>query len=299
MKKLHLIEQDNGLFISDNKQHFRPWWVNGIRVERCIEYFQSDYQFVEFWQTSNLGILLGLNGCIQMCEHDAFAYHEMVVHVPMQVHPRPRHVLIVGDGDGGSVSEVCKYKSVETITWVDIDRQVVAACSSWYASQFRNHDMRVEYLDENGYTVQLPRKYDVIIWGIDDDVTQEGDLDTSAYNRVADLLAPGGIAIANVNDPWPDKYLFDISLEAANRVFGNVGFVWSRFPSWSQTGDMLIMSDEPAYSRYRVCNNPELPQGLRWYDHDYHKAALKQPRAVFRNGVSSIPGLVPYNLIGD
>ena len=33
----------------------------------------------------------------------------------------PRHVLIVGGGDGGMAREVLRHQSVETVTMVEID----------------------------------------------------------------------------------------------------------------------------------------------------------------------------------
>ena len=45
----------------------------------------------------------------------------MITHLPMASHPNPKHVLVVGGGDGGVIREVLKHKSVEKVTLVDID----------------------------------------------------------------------------------------------------------------------------------------------------------------------------------
>jgi hypothetical protein len=48
-------------------------------------------------------------------------YQEMIAHLPMASHPNPKHVLVIGGGDGGVIREVLKHKSVEKVTLCDID----------------------------------------------------------------------------------------------------------------------------------------------------------------------------------
>lgn len=49
------------------------------------------------------------------------SYQEMITHLPLASHPNPKHVLVIGGGDGGVVREVLKHKSVEHVTLCDID----------------------------------------------------------------------------------------------------------------------------------------------------------------------------------
>ena len=55
------------------------------------------------FDSESYGRVLVLDGVIQVTEKDEFIYHEMMVHVPMAVHPNARRVLIIGAGDGGVV----------------------------------------------------------------------------------------------------------------------------------------------------------------------------------------------------
>ena len=52
-------------------------------------------------------------------------YHEMIVHVPMAVHPDAERSLVIGAGDGGVVRELTRYDSVKKIDLVEIDELVV------------------------------------------------------------------------------------------------------------------------------------------------------------------------------
>ncbi len=50
----------------------------------------------------------------------------MIAHLPLFSHPNPRHVLVIGGGDGGVVREVLKHPSVQRVVLCEIDPVVVA-----------------------------------------------------------------------------------------------------------------------------------------------------------------------------
>ncbi|MCA9413939.1 MAG: spermidine synthase, partial [Candidatus Omnitrophica bacterium] len=97
----------------------------GAKIKEKLFETQSDFQKIEVYDTEQFGRMLVLDGVIQLTESDEFSYHEMFVHVPMNAHPDPKHVLVVGGGDGGMVRELVKYPQLETIEMCEIDEQVV------------------------------------------------------------------------------------------------------------------------------------------------------------------------------
>lgn len=70
-----------------------------------------------------------------LTEKDEFIYHEMIVHVPMAVHPNVKKVLVIGAGDGGVIRELCRYSSIEHIDMVEIDELVVEVCKNIFRLQ--------------------------------------------------------------------------------------------------------------------------------------------------------------------
>ena len=80
-----------------------------IRVTKQLFSGQSDYQQVDVFDSVDLGRFISLDGEIVFSEKDEFIYDEMVVHVPMAVHPNVRKVLVIGGGDGGVAKELCNY----------------------------------------------------------------------------------------------------------------------------------------------------------------------------------------------
>jgi len=70
-------------------------------------------------------INLYINGHIQFSSTDEHIYHEMLIHPAMSLAARRSRVLILGGGDGLALREVLAYPDVESVTLVDIDREVV------------------------------------------------------------------------------------------------------------------------------------------------------------------------------
>ena len=74
-----------------------------IKVDRQLYTAQSEFQRIDVFDSKEFGRFLTLDGYMMLTEKDEFIYHEMMVHVPMAVHPNARRVLIIGAGDGGVV----------------------------------------------------------------------------------------------------------------------------------------------------------------------------------------------------
>ena len=102
-----------------------------IKVERQLYSEESEFQRIDVFESPEFGRFLTLDGYMMLTEKDEFIYHEMMVHVPMAVHPNVRSVLVIGAGDGGVVRELAKYSEVERIDLVEIDRQVVQVCREY------------------------------------------------------------------------------------------------------------------------------------------------------------------------
>lgn len=66
-----------------------------------------------------------LDGILQSSRLGDEAYHEGIVHPSMLAHPNPKRVAIIGGGEGASLREVLKYKSLETVTMIEIDELMV------------------------------------------------------------------------------------------------------------------------------------------------------------------------------
>ena len=101
-----------------SEQH-TPGVKLSIRVDKQLYSGQSEFQRIDVFQSPEFGRFFTLDGYMMLTEKDEFIYHEMIVHVPMAVHPNVKKVLVIGAGDGGVVRELTRYESIEQIDMVE------------------------------------------------------------------------------------------------------------------------------------------------------------------------------------
>lgn len=137
-----------------------------IKVNRQLYSGQSDYQRIDIFESEEFGRFLTLDGYMMLTEKDEFIYHEMIVHVPMAVHPNPKKVLVIGAGDGGVVRELTRYKSIEHIDLVEIDKQVMEVCKEYLPQTYCSMDderVHIHIQDGLKYIRKCENEYDIII----------------------------------------------------------------------------------------------------------------------------------------
>lgn len=137
-----------------------------IRIDKQLYSAQSDFQRIDVFESYDLGKVLVLDGFLMFTEKDEFIYHEMMVHVPMAVHPDVKNVLVIGAGDGGVIRELSGYKNIERIDLVEIDPMVVEVCKKYIPqTSCCLEDPRVHIYYEDGlrYTRRKVDYYDLII----------------------------------------------------------------------------------------------------------------------------------------
>jgi spermidine synthase len=112
---------------------------------------------------------LYLNSSKQLCTFDEFLYHEPLVHPAMKLTKDPRHVLVLGAGDGCAIREVLKYPSVEKITLVDIDPEMTRIgktneiFTKMNDSAYYNPKVKVVNQDAFQFLENTEQFYDVMI----------------------------------------------------------------------------------------------------------------------------------------
>ena len=88
----------------------------------------TDFQRIDVFESKEFGRFISCDGTIVFSEKDEFVYDEMIVHVPMAVHPNVKKVLIIGGGDGGVAGEFTAYPEIEEIDVVEPDEELVEVC---------------------------------------------------------------------------------------------------------------------------------------------------------------------------
>jgi spermidine synthase len=135
-------------------------------LNNVLYHTKSKYQEILVFENPFFGKVLVLDGVVQLTERDEFIYHEMLAHIPLMAHPNPKKVLIIGGGDGGTLREVLKHKSVEEAVLVDIDKEVIETSKKFFPNLSKSFDdPRAIVVNEDGvkYLQDYESEFDVII----------------------------------------------------------------------------------------------------------------------------------------
>lgn len=137
-------------------------------VSKILYSGKSAYQEIQVFENPFFGKILVLDGVVQITERDEFFYHEMLAHVVLSAHPDPRRVVVIGGGDGGTVREVLRHKSVEKVYFIEIDEEVINVSKKFFPSVACGiDDKRVEVKCMDGAEFVKGRKSDIDVVIVD------------------------------------------------------------------------------------------------------------------------------------
>jgi spermidine synthase len=181
----------------------------GFRIKEVLYRADSDFQHIDIVDTVGYGKMLFNDNRVMLSERDEFIYHEMISHVPLFLHPKPERVLVIGGGDGGTVREVIRHRSVAYCRLVEIDGKVVEGCREHIPQTAAALDEdRVEVSIEDGvrYVANATEKYDVVIIDSTDPIGPATPLfGPEFYGNVARLLKEGGLVVSQAENPYLEK----------------------------------------------------------------------------------------------
>lgn len=197
-----------------------------FKIERTLFSGKSDFQHVDVVETTAMGKMLLNDGLIMVTERDEFVYHDMIAHVPLFIHPNPKNVLVIGGGDGGTVREVLRHKSVEKCTMVEIDKLVVDACIEHIPqTSSALNDERLTLLFEDGveFVKNTKEKYDVILVDSTDPIGPATPLfGEGFYQDVYNCLADNGIVVSQGESPWHQTKMQGVLMKILHSIFPKV-----------------------------------------------------------------------------
>lgn len=181
-----------------------------IKIKEHLVSEQSEFQKIDILDSFDFGRILVLDGCLMLTEKDEKIYHEMITHVPLSVNPNIKRVLVIGAGDGGTIRELCRFKSVEHIDMVEIDRRVVELCREYLPQTTCSlDDKRVHIYYEDGlkFVRGAENEYDLIIVDSTDPFGPgEGLFTKEFYGNCYKALKADGILVNQHESTFYDEY---------------------------------------------------------------------------------------------
>lgn len=177
-----------------------------IKVDRQLYTCQSDFQRIDVFESREFGRFLALDGYMMLTERDEFIYHEMMVHVPMAVHPNVQKVLVIGGGDGGAVRELTQYQDISHIDLVEIDPLVLEVCREYLpqtACRLNDSRLKIHYEDGLHFIRTKENDYDLIIVDSTDPFGPgEGLFTKEFYGNCFKALKEDGIMVNQHESPF-------------------------------------------------------------------------------------------------
>ena len=253
------------------------------KVKQTLMRKQSPYQEVAVIETEQFGRMLLLDGVLQTTTADEFVYHEMISHVPLNTHPNPRRVAVIGGGDGGTIREIIKHEAVEKAVLIEIDEQVIQA-SRQYLPEIASglDDERVDILITDGiaHIQESKNTYDVIIVDSTDPVGPAVGLFTPEfYGHVFEALTEDGIMVAQTESPYYEPKLVQRTLAAVGANFPITKLYLAYIPTYP-SGMWSFTLGSKRRDPLEIDKEQIQVLATRYYTPAVHKAAFSLPAFV-------------------
>lgn len=283
-----------GMFIAETHTSAAVWHY---RVEKMILEGKTQFQTYQICEVPRFGKSLFLDYNIQTSLLDEYVFHECMSQPAMTLHPNPRKVLVCGGGEGATLREALKHKTVERAIMVDIDKELVDMVKEhmpeWHQGAFEDPRTTLVHTDARQWMIDhKDEKFDVILSDLPNP-HEDGPaqfLFTKEYFQIAaDALADDGVfamQAGSANENYPACMASCIktleSMDVFPSVAGYYGIVSTFFQPWgfvlaSKKYDPLALHPDEIARRFaeRGVHN-------RYYTPRFHPALFTLPEYLLR-----------------
>ena len=253
-----------------------------IRIKGSLYSSKSKYQKIEILDSVAMGKVMLLDNKVMVSEKDEFYYHESIAHPALSIHPNPKRVMVIGGGDGGTVREVLKYKTVEEIELVEIDEEVISVSRKYFpevACELNNPKLKIKLNDAIEYIKNAKENsYDAILCdSTDPEGFAAGLISKEFYKNAGKALKENGIYICQSGSLLIQEKEFKTSLENMRTAFKYVDALVSIVPTYPGcVWSFLIASNSPLDKKIK-----NLPNGkTKYWNEDIHEKLFAKPEWV-------------------
>jgi spermidine synthase len=261
-----------------------------LKVVRRLQAATTSFQRAEIVETETFGRALVLDGALQSCSRDEFVYHESLVHPAMLSHPEPKKVAILGGGEGATLREVLRHQTVESVTMVDIDPEVVKFCRdhlpTLHHGSFDDSRSLMVFADARAWIADQPKEsLDVVIVDISEPI--EGGpacllFTREFYQEVHRVLGKDGVMLAQAGAANLGEEFFFRVFKSIDGLFECglplISYVDSYSDMWgfvlAARGDSGLVPSEEVDARL----SERGVSGLRYYDGETQRHMVSLPR---------------------
>ncbi|HCJ67330.1 MAG TPA: spermidine synthase [Elusimicrobia bacterium] len=271
---------------------FTPDEKHSHQIKKYLVSEKTDYQKMVLADTYSFGRCLILDGEMQSAEFDEFIYHEALVHPALSIHPNPKKILIMGGGEGATLREVLKHKTVEKAIMVDIDDKVIEFSKKylkkWHRRTFFHPKTELLIVDAKKYVEETKNRFDCIIADLPSPI-KEGPAyqlyTLEFYQILKRKLNPQGIFVTQAGS----GNLIQIELHrrlyaTLKKVFHCVYPYYQFIPSFDVPWAFLLCRDEKMseYSSKEIDQRIQerIQNKLKFYDGITHRGLFYLPKNI-------------------
>ncbi len=256
-----------------------------MKVKEHLLSIKSPFQKIDILDTYEYGRVLIIDGFIMLTEKDEFIYHEMIVHVPMAVHPQGKNILVIGGGDGGTLRELTKYPNIENIDFVEIDEMVVEISRDFLpflCSGFKDNRINFYYEDGVKFVENKEDLYDLIIVDSTDPIGPgEGLFTEEFYKNAYRALKEDGILVNQCESAYfkEDRKEFERAIGKLKKIFPKAYAYQANIPTYP-SGHWLFGFASKKYDPIQDQKNSQWKNyniNTKYYNTNIHKGAFYLP----------------------
>src|SRR3954469_13704896 len=261
-----------------------------IRADKQIGEWQTKFQKMQIYDTPHYGKLFRLDGFNMTSEKEEFVYHENLIHPALTAHTAPKRVLIIGGGDGGSSEEALKHPTIDQVTMVEIDADVITVAKEHFRAVhngvFDNPQLRVRIEDGMKFVRDTHEKFDLVALDLNDPIGPAAALYSAEFlAQIRSTLAPGGALTLHLGSPVAQPQRVSELAQRLNGIFRIVRVYTMYIPLYGSLWSMAVCSDKldpKAFTADEIDRRIEARklQELRYYNGETHEGVFALPNFV-------------------
>ena len=279
--------------------YFHDVFANGEEhlhgIESILAEAKTPYQFMQIVESTFFGKMLIIDGDVQSSVKDEYIYHEALVHPAMLLHPNPKKVFVFGGGEGATLREVLKHRSVEKVIMIDIDKKEIELnkkfLSEWHRGSFDNPRAALLNTDARKFMESSvsSNSCDVII----SDLTEPFEAGPSYklftkefFELLYDRLRGDGIFVLQASMLRNVTYRMHRAIRnTLSQVFPVVRSYYTYVPSFDTTWSFVLASkqyDPKALSIEKIDEliSERISGELRFYNGEAHQRIFSLPKDI-------------------
>lgn len=259
-----------------------------FKVRKHLCSLKSPFQQIDVLDTYEYGKVLVIDGFVMLTEKDEFIYHEMIVHPPMAVNLNIKNVLVIGAGDGGTLRELIRYKTIENIDLVEIDKKVVEVSKEYLpfvSCGFDDDRINTYFEDGVEFVRDKENVYDLIIIDSTDPIGPgEGLFTKEFYSNCYKALTEEGILVNQCESAYfeRDRYEFKRAIEKLKDIFPIATAYQANIPTYP-SGHWLFGFASKKYDPLKDQDENKwknLGLKTKYYNEKVHKGAFYLPNYI-------------------